>query len=101
MGESTIRIITVNIPISYLKAIDNLTGKTGLYPSRSELIRVAVRDFLISELQTAKSFAAYHEKKQKVQELPAIDENLFVRIPVGNDPVDGSPEYKTFRIVQR
>ena len=91
----------MNLPLAYLKAIDNLTGAEGLYPSRSELIRVAVRDFLISELQTAKSFANYHEKKQKVQELPKIDENLYVRIPVGNDPVDGQPEYKTFRIVKK
>lgn len=95
------RIITVNLPLAYLKAIDHLTGTAGLYPSRSELIRVAVRDFLISELQTAKSFAAYQVKKQKVTELPKIDEKLYVRIPMGNNPVDGQPEYKTFRIVKK
>jgi Arc/MetJ-type ribon-helix-helix transcriptional regulator len=50
------RIITVNLPESYLKAIDHLVGETGIYPSRSELVRVAVREFLIKELNTAQSF---------------------------------------------
>jgi len=46
-----LRIITVNLPETYLKAIDRLTGKDGLYPSRSELIRVAVRDWILKETQ--------------------------------------------------
>lgn len=50
------RIITVNIPRQILKTIDLLTGVKGLYPSRSELIRVAVRDWLIKEIQNAKAF---------------------------------------------
>lgn len=49
------KIITVNLPTSYLKAIDMLIGDKGLYPSRSELIRVAVREFLNAELESAKS----------------------------------------------
>jgi antitoxin ParD1/3/4 len=48
------RIITVNLPVPYLKAIDALAGEGGLYPSRSELIRVAVREFLIKEMEIAK-----------------------------------------------
>lgn len=57
-----IRIITVNLPISYIKAIDSLTGQKGLYPSRSELIRVAIREFLLSELEAAKKFEKYQIK---------------------------------------
>ncbi|MHA1672017.1 MAG: ribbon-helix-helix domain-containing protein [Promethearchaeota archaeon] len=97
-----IRIITVNLPISYLKAIDSLTGHEGLYPSRSELIRVAVRDFLIRELEAAKSFQKYQQaqvsnkiKRQKV------DEELFVQVPLNENSVDGITEYKTYRLVKK
>lgn len=34
----------------------NKEDHAGLYPSRSELIRVAVREFLIKELEAAKEF---------------------------------------------
>jgi len=38
------KIVTVNVPESYIDAINKLIGRDGLYPSRSELIRCAVRD---------------------------------------------------------
>ena len=99
------RIITVNLPISYLKAIDSLTGQKGLYPSRSELIRVAVRDFLISEIANAKSFQQFHHKNQisaRVRTQPKpIDENLFVQVPMSDSPVEGITEYKTYRLVTK
>ncbi len=53
-------IITINIPKSYLKAMEPLLTnrsdptKRGQYPSRSECIRVAVRDFLMKEITFAK-----------------------------------------------
>ncbi|WP_371802480.1 ribbon-helix-helix domain-containing protein [Candidatus Lokiarchaeum ossiferum] len=40
--------------------------KGGLYPSRSELIRCAVREFLIEELESAKDWKNY-------QPIPMID----------------------------
>jgi len=43
------KIVTVNVPESYIEAIKKLIGRDGLYPSRSELIRCAVREFLIKE----------------------------------------------------
>lgn len=91
------RIITVNLPVSFLKMIDGLTGEFALYPSRSELIRVAVRDFLINELQAAKNFTNFQEKSitqitPKVEKATEeVDPNLFVQIP----------EYKTFRLVKK
>jgi hypothetical protein len=97
-----VKIITVNLPVTYLKAIDNLVGDKSLYPSRSELIRVAVRDFLIRELEGVKNFATYTHPAQMpvVQNPPDIDSNLFVQVPFGNN-ADGSPEFKTFRIVKK
>ncbi len=56
------KIITVNLPESYIKAIDNLIGEKAIYPSRSELVRVAVREFLIKELEAVKSFTQLQNK---------------------------------------
>ena len=44
------RIITINLPEKYLSAIKVLND-LGVYPSRSEAIRVALRDFLPDELK--------------------------------------------------
>ena len=102
-----IRIITVNLPLSYLKAIKALTGEGGLYPSRSELIRVAVREFLIKELEAAKSFAKFQQQTQfsavyppKIEE-SLIDESLIVKVPLNESPEGIVTEYKTYKIVQR
>ncbi|WP_457558629.1 ribbon-helix-helix domain-containing protein [Candidatus Harpocratesius sp.] len=57
--DEEIRIITCNVPTTYLNAIDKLitsSNHQGLYPSRSELIRVAVREFLLKELEAAREF---------------------------------------------
>lgn len=57
--------MTVNLPEYYLEAIEKLTiskdengeldeESYNLYPSRSELVRVAIRNFLIRELRSMK-----------------------------------------------
>ena len=43
------KIITINLPEKYLAAIQILND-LGVYPSRSEAIRTAFRDFLDDEL---------------------------------------------------
>lgn len=96
------RIITVNIPQGYLNTVEKLVGLRGLYPSRSELIRVAVRDFLIREFESAKSFSNYQapQQSQPITPTPEVDPNLFVQIPLGNTS-NGTPEFKTFRLVKK
>ncbi len=49
MGARTMRLITVKMSDIYVKGLDKLV-ETGMYPSRSEAIRVAVRDLLRREL---------------------------------------------------
>lgn len=44
------KIITINLPEKYLSAIKVLND-LGIYPSRSEAIRIALRDFLTNELK--------------------------------------------------
>ncbi|MHA1215818.1 MAG: ribbon-helix-helix domain-containing protein [Candidatus Thorarchaeota archaeon] len=43
------RLITVKMSELYVDGIDRLV-ELGLYPSRSEVIRVAIRDLLMREL---------------------------------------------------
>ena len=45
-----IKIITINLPEAYLSAISVLND-LGVYPSRSEAIRIALKDFLPKELK--------------------------------------------------
>ncbi len=93
-----LKIVTVNVPESYLGSIKKLVGEHGLYPSRSELIRVAVREFLIKELQMANNMAKYNETKIDNFD----DENFFIipveRVNENNEPVR---EFKTYKIVKR
>lgn len=73
------RIITVNLPLTYLKAIDALTGRSGLYPSRSELIRVAVRQWLIKEIDDSKHFEQFTTAfKQHIPEQKPDPNKLYM-----------------------
>ena len=49
-GLIHMKIITINLPGKYLSAIQTLNDM-GIYPSRSEAIRIALRDFLKEELK--------------------------------------------------
>ena len=75
-----------------------MVGEDGLYPSRSELIRVAVREFLIKELTRANEMIKY--KDVEVEEL---DEKNFVRVPTEEKDENGDliREFKTYKIVKR
>ena len=46
---SRLRLITVHLPEGYIEGLDELVDR-GFYPSRSEAIRIAVRDLLKREL---------------------------------------------------
>lgn len=48
--KKSMKIITINLPERYLEAIQTLND-LGVYPSRSEALRAALRDFLAKELK--------------------------------------------------
>ncbi len=52
-GLGKMKIITINLPEKYLQAIQILNDM-GVYPSRSEAIRIALHDFLSNELKMFK-----------------------------------------------
>ena len=90
------KIVTINVPESYLEVINKLIGVDSLYPSRSELIRVAVREFLIKELKYAKLL-------QKTNEPELFNNENYVCIPVGKKKKNEDIEhrFKTMKIIQR
>ncbi|MBD3212439.1 MAG: ribbon-helix-helix protein, CopG family [Candidatus Lokiarchaeota archaeon] len=97
-GDLVLKIVTVNVPESYIDVIEKLVGENGLYPSRSELIRCAVREFLIKELRMAKSF----QKHKSEPDLEYLDEEKYVRVPVDNfDDDEPVREFKTYKIIKK
>jgi len=92
------KIVTVNVPESYIEAIKKLIGREGLYPSRSELIRCAVREFLIKELKLANTMAKYNEVK-----IDDFDNENFVRVPIEtvNEKSEPVREFRTYKILKR
>lgn len=88
------KIVTINVPESYIDIMEYLTGENGLYPSRSELIRCAVREFLIKELKMTKKFEKHTKKTEE------FDNKNYVRIPVEKDG-ERVNEFKTYKIIRR
>ena len=77
MGANNIRIITVNLPETYINALKGLIGNDGFYPSRSELIRVAVREYLIKELGAVEALSEFKQKYPKTARIyPVMDEKV-------------------------
>ncbi len=105
-----LKIVSVNIPQSYLEQIENLVGTEKLYPSRSELIRVALREFLIREIKTIKNGALYknsilseslfnledHKLKEK-----SLNSKKIIKVPVESIDEDGNPDkkFKTYEVI--
>lgn len=79
--------------------IAKLVGKNGLYPSRSELIRCAVRQFLIKELENAKNLAKYNDSEPEEK----FDDKNFVQVPTKRIALNGEAvrEFKTYKIIKR
>ena len=75
---SRAKIVTVKMPPYYMELIDGLVSR-GLYSSRSEFIREAVRQ-LLSQYYTAEELVEKPVKDRggvKVITLPIEDENLL------------------------
>jgi len=70
------KIVTCNIPEPFIAAMDQLITKYRLYPSRSELVRVATREFLIKELKVLDKFNEYREKGEELPETLVIPKRV-------------------------
>jgi Arc/MetJ-type ribon-helix-helix transcriptional regulator len=78
--------------------MEKLVGDKGLYPSRSELIRCAVRDFLIRELKLARNLLT-----RDIDDREDLDDSKYVRVPIEGRNKDNEPvrEFKTYKIIKR
>ncbi len=77
------KIVTCNLPEPFISAMEKLISEYGLYPSRSELIRVAVREFLIKELKVLDKFNEYSEANPEIkipgEQVPKRVQNIDMR----------------------
>jgi len=91
------KICTINVPESFVKEMEKLVGEDGLYPSRSELIRCAVREFLKKKIELADTI------KAQEREFEDFDEENYVRIPVEKRDNNGDSQslFKTYKILKR
>jgi len=64
LEENEFKIFTVNVDKKDVKALD-LIVKSRLYPSRSELIRYAVRNYVLRRLGISKKFEDKIEEETK------------------------------------
>ena len=77
--ENDMKIVTINVSQVHLDVIKELVD-ARVYPSRSEAIRVAIRDWLINEARLYKEY---------VDPLLETDDVNTIRVPNG----DGSYKY--------
>lgn len=68
------KIVTINVSQVHLDLIQKLV-KSRIYPSRSEAIRVAIRDWLITESKLYKSF---------IDPVLETDDLNTIRVPNGD-----------------
>lgn len=76
---SMMRIVTCNLPEPFISAMEKLISEYGLYPSRSELIRVATREFIIKELKVLDKFNEYSELNPEIDPVPKRVQNIDMR----------------------
>jgi Arc/MetJ-type ribon-helix-helix transcriptional regulator len=71
MGESIIRITTINIPDQYLDCLETLVN-LGFYPSRSEAVREALKHFLSREAEMNADFQPDQFRDLKEHQLRSL-----------------------------
>jgi len=78
---SMMKIVTCNLPEPFIAAMQRIISEYGLYPSRSELIRVAIREFLIKELNVLDKFNEYSESNPdpELAPVPPRVQNIDMR----------------------
>ncbi len=88
------KALTVNVSESHLIAIQKLLGV--LYPSRSEVIRCALRDLLREHIEIIKQDVMTRLIKD---EFP-VDDDSVIRVPITNkkDEVIG---FKAYNLIKR
>jgi len=77
-----------------------MIGEKKLFPSRSELIRTAAREFLIRELEAAKNIIHTPIVPLPPKVINPEQSEMFIQIPITTE-LPGEPLYKTYRIIKK
>lgn len=99
------KIVTVNIPEAYLDSIEKLVeteeNPLGIYPSRSELVRCAVKEFLQKEIDMADYITKNTLEQAKKKFFQS--NGSMVKVPTIRKDENGEPykTFKTFKIIKR
>lgn len=72
------KVVTICMPESYVDGVDKLI-KQGMYPNRSEVIRIAIRDLLVEELWGERKQTASAPLLAQIEKLAAEAANDIVR----------------------
>lgn len=99
-------IVSANIPVEYLEMGDNLVGKDGLYSSRSELLRYAIREFLLKKLKVLEKIELNQESPLSEDNPPQKEDstqNHYIRIPIGknDNKYPSEKEFKKYKILKK
>ncbi|MHA1580578.1 MAG: ribbon-helix-helix domain-containing protein [Candidatus Freyarchaeota archaeon] len=62
MKKPAMKLVSIKLPTAYIDGLNKLVER-GIYPSRSEAIRVAVRDMLKKELWSRERGAEGRRKR--------------------------------------
>lgn len=82
-GVGIMKIITINVPDEYIYYFQYLLDM-GLYPSRSEAIRVAIREFIHKEMEMGEKVI---EHNNRIRQEEMNSGNKVVCIPMDRDNV--------------
>jgi len=97
-------IVTANVPIDYLEMGDKLVGENGLYTSRSELIRYALREFILEKLKmlTELEQPHYAHISEEQQEYKS-EKKKYIRIPIEKKSENSKShqEFKIYKIIKK
>lgn len=90
---NNLKVVTVNVTEESLEEINKMINNDKIYASRSELIRVAVRDWLKKKLNFAIDELKYASYQKKL-----LDPEKFVQVPHDNIDAFGQviKEFKTY-----
>jgi len=81
----TLKIVSANVPESFVDAIKLLVGEGKIYHSRSELIRVALREYILREMGLFKNI---------LKQIKNIDDPNIVKVIIDK-------EMKTYKVIKR
>lgn len=92
------KIVTVNLPEKYIEEMDKLVKNKELYPSRSELIRCATRDFIKKELTLFRNMQYKKKEQKRINQDPSL-----VQIPIELKDENNEPVHmvRTYKVVKK